>query len=59
MVNFNNIVVDIGVGLFFNSENVYVGLFLKYLNSLDESFFDINENLGVGLLLCIMLYGGW
>ncbi len=54
----NNNFFDVSTGLLFYSKMFYGGLTVKHLNTPDESFLAINENLEEGLPMRVSLHGG-
>lgn len=55
----NNIIPDISAGILFYTPLFYAGVSIKHLNSPDESFFQVNNNLRAGLPLRFSVHGGW
>lgn len=56
--NLNRTVFDVSTGFLIYGPSFYGGLSLKHLNTPNESFLDVNENLNTGLPLRFTVHGG-
>ncbi|MBK7874069.1 MAG: type IX secretion system membrane protein PorP/SprF [Saprospiraceae bacterium] len=56
--NLNSTAVDIAAGLLIYNKNFYGGVSVKHINNPDDSFFEVNKNLGAGIPMRITLHGG-
>ncbi len=54
----NNSAFDVGAGLLIYNKKYYGGIAVKHINSPDDNFFALNENLGGGIPVRITLQGG-
>ncbi len=57
-VDLNKVVVDVSTGFLIYGPSFYGGVSLKHLNTPNEAFLDVNENLNTGLPLRLTIHGG-